>query len=285
MQVAQEPRELATNPFPGSAPIANGAAISPGPLRVVVNNGGPYSSANPGGITAEHPGLSPLDARSLRTKQKRNKPTLSCLECVERKTKFANLIASADHKTGRDSQARFVTKPLSKIRKTSTASSTTTITSPVTDNGWTTIENRAHRKSMSSNGSSPYLLSNVPYSQSSPSNVFGIGSQHPFSNYWTCQGGLPEVISVMPSKEQADILIARYFEAVDPVYPFIHRRSFYADYERFWSVSLEERGNTDASFVALHYAMYALGTQFMPFPLMKNDHKRQSSIAQQPIRR
>ncbi|KAK0918889.1 hypothetical protein LTR91_008711 [Friedmanniomyces endolithicus] len=287
MQVAQEPRELATNPFPGSAPTPNGAAIPPRPLRVVVNNGGSHSSANPGSITAERPGLSPLDARSPRTKQKRNKPTLSCLECVERKTKcdrarpciacvkrqsscqyspIANLIASADHKTGRDNQARFVTKPLSKIRKTSTASSTTTITSPVTDNGWTTIENRAHRKSMSSNGSSPYLLSNVPYSQSSPSNVFGIGSQHPFSNYWTCQGGLPEVISVMPSKEQADILIARYFEAVDPVYPFIHRRSFYADYERFWSVSLEERGNTDASFVALHYAMYALGTQFMPFP-------------------
>ncbi|KAK5700801.1 hypothetical protein LTR97_005318 [Elasticomyces elasticus] len=119
---------------------------------------------------------------------------------------------------------------------------------------------------MSSNGSSPYLLSNVPYSQSSPSNVFGIGSQHPFSNYWTCQGGLPEVISVMPSKEQADILIAKYFEAVDPVYPFIHRRSFYADYERFWSKSQEEKGNTDASFIALHYAMYALGTQFMPFP-------------------
>lgn len=213
------------------------------------------------------------------------RPTLSCLECVERKTKcdrarpclacvkrssdcrytaVANLIASADRKTSGTSKARFVTKPQSKIRKGSTSSA---IPSPATiDNGWAKIENRAHRQSMSSNGSSPYLLSNVPYAQSSPSNVFGVGSQHPFSNYWTCQGGLPEVISVMPSKEQADILTAKYFEVVDPVYPFLHRRSFYADYERFWSLSPEEKGGADASFMALQYAMYALGTQFMQFP-------------------
>ena len=178
-------------------------------------------------------------------------------------TAVANLIASADH--GPKSKARFVTRPSDKIRKSST--STTGVTSPVTtDNGWVTIENRAHRKSMSSNGSSPYLLSNVPYSTSSPSNVFGVGSQHPFSNYWTCQGGLPEVISVLPTKEQADLLIAKYFEVVDPVYPFLHRRTFYADYERFWSLPPEAKNQTDASFMALHYAMYALGTQFMPFP-------------------
>ncbi|KAK3075806.1 hypothetical protein LTR53_000508 [Teratosphaeriaceae sp. CCFEE 6253] len=270
MQVVHEPRALLTHPAVSFPHLGNGLTVAPaGPLHVETNGG------------------RPLDARSPKTKQKRNKPTLSCLECVERKTKcdrgrpclacvkrqsgcqytaVANLIAStsADRKGSRDGKARFVTKPLSKIRKGSTASST--VTSPATDHGWTTIENRAHRKSMSSNGSSPYLLSNVPYAQSSPSNVFGIGSQHPFSNYWTCQGGLPEVISVMPSKEQADILIAKYFEAVDPVYPFIHRRSFYADYERFWSLPPDERGKTDASFIALHYAMYALGTQFMAFP-------------------
>ena len=178
---------------------------------------------------------------------------------------MANVIASAERSNGAKSKARFVTKPHSKIRKGSISSST--LASPVnTDNGWATIENRAHRKSMSSNGSSPYLLSNVPYTRSSPSGVFGIGSQHPFSNYWTCQGGLPEVISVLPSRAQADILIAKYFETVDPVYPFLHRRSFYADYERFWSLSPEEKNKTDASFVALHCAMYALGTQFMQFP-------------------
>ncbi|KAK5174915.1 uncharacterized protein LTR77_000051 [Saxophila tyrrhenica] len=220
-----------------------------------------------------------------KTKQKRNKPTLSCLECVERKTKcdrgrpclacvkrqsnceytaVANLIASADSKNG-PSKARYVTKPPNKIRKISNASSQQP--SPMTtDNGWTHIDQRAHRHSNASSGSSPYLLSNVPYAKSSPSNVFGVGSQHPFSNYWTCAGGLPEVLSVMPSKEQADILIAKYFEVVDGVYPFIHRRTFYADYERFWALSPEKKGETDASFSALLYSMYALGTQFIQFP-------------------
>ena len=223
----------------------------------------------------------------VKPKQKRNKPTLSCLECVERKTKcdrgrpclacvkrqsqceytaVANLIASANGKNGNGaSKARYVTKPPSKIRKTSNASN---LTSPTTtDNGWPVMAERAHRKaSRSSSGSSPYLLSNVPYSKATPSNVFGMGTQHPFSNYWTCQGGLAEVISVMPSKEQADILVAKYFEAVDPVYPFMHRRSFYADYERFWSLTIEEKNETDASLMALLYAMYALGTQFVQFP-------------------
>ena len=239
------------------------------------------SQSSPAASTTEDGGS------RAKPKQKRNKPTLSCLECVERKTKcdrgrpclacvkrqsnceyaaVANLIASADRKNGGpNSKARFVTKPPSKIRKTSNASSSQT--SPLdTENGWVHIDQRAHRNSNASSGSSPYLLSNVPYAKSSPSNVFGVGSQHPFSNYWTCAGGLPEVVSVMPSKEQADILIAKYFEIVDGVYPFLHRRTFYADYERFWSLPQDKKGETDASFTALLYAMYALGTQFVQFP-------------------
>ena len=224
----------------------------------------------------------------LRTKpkQKRNKPTLSCLECVERKTKcdrgrpciacvkrqsnceytpVANLLASADRKNSSGSKARYISKPPNKVRKTSNASSS--LISPVTtDNGWTHIDQRAHRNSRSSSDSSPFLLSNVPFAKSSPSNVFGVGSQHPFSNYWTCAGGLPEVIGVMPSKEQADILVAKYFEVVDPVYPFLHRQAFYADYERYWALPIDARGQTDASFAALLYAIYALGTQFVQFP-------------------
>lgn len=99
-----------------------------------------------------------------------------------------------------------------------------------------------------------------------PSNVFGIGSQHPFANYWTCQGGLPEVVGVLPSKDQADLLVARYFECVDPVYPFIHRRIFYSLYENFWASPLSEKHNAGADMLALHFTLYALGTQFMPFP-------------------
>lgn len=239
------------------------------------------------GSSNQHsPTIKTEEGARVKPKQKRNKPTLSCLECVERKTKcdrgrpclacvkrqsgceytpVANLIASADRKNGANSKARFVTKPPGKLRKASLASSSQT--SPVTnDNGWTRIDQRAHRNSMASSDSSPYLLSNVPYAKSSPSNVFGVGSQHPFSNYWTCAGGLPEVVSVMPSKEQADILIAKYFEIVDGVYPFIHRQTFYSDYERFWALSPELKGETDASFTALLYAMYALGTQMIQFP-------------------
>lgn len=227
------------------------------------------------------------DGFAAKPKQKRNKPTLSCLECVERKTKcdrgrpciacvkrssnceytpVANLLASADRKTSSASKARHVTKPPNKVRKISNASSSVVVSPVTTDNGWTHIDQRAHRNSRSSSGDSPFLLSNVPYAKSSPSNVFGVGSQHPFSNYWTCAGGLPEVISVMPSKEQADILIAKYFEVVDPVYPFLHRQSFYADYERYWALPTPAKGQTDASFAALLYAMYALGTQFIQFP-------------------
>jgi hypothetical protein len=107
------------------------------------------------------------------------------------------------------------------------------------------------------------LLSNVPYSEQGSSNVFGIGSEHPFANYWTCEGGLPEVISVLPEKLQADILLNRYFECVDPVYPMIHRQTFYADYEHFWALSQQDNGYTDAAFVALLFVMLALGTQFV----------------------
>ncbi|EHL02968.1 putative Uncharacterized transcriptional regulatory protein [Glarea lozoyensis 74030] len=81
------------------------------------------------------------------------------------------------------------------------------------------------------------------------SNVFGIGSEHPFANYWTCKGGLPEVISVLPPKDQADALLERYFECVDPVYPMIHRQTFYADYEQFWGLSPPESSPLGTQFV------------------------------------
>lgn len=106
------------------------------------------------------------------------------------------------------------------------------------------------------------LLSHVPYSERVASNVFGIGSEHPFANYWTQRGGMHEVLETLPQKVQSDIVLSRYFECVDPVYPMIHRQTFYADYEHFWSLSGEDRDCADPAFVALLYAMLALGTQF-----------------------
>lgn len=125
--------------------------------------------------------------------------------------------------------------------------------------------------SRSSVSSSGLRLLNVPQDHYSygptPStaapNVFGIGSEHPFANYWTRQGGLPEVISVLPSKEQADMLLERYFECVDPVYPMLHRQTFYADYEHFWSLPVVARECADGTLIALIFVMLAMGTQFV----------------------
>jgi Fungal specific transcription factor domain len=108
------------------------------------------------------------------------------------------------------------------------------------------------------------LLSHVPHTTNGPASlIFGTGSQHPFANYWTTQGGIAEVVGVLPAKEQADTFVAKYFEAVDPVYPMLHKEAFYAEYDHFWSLPPEEKGNADASLLALHFTMYAMGAQFL----------------------
>lgn len=131
------------------------------------------------------------------------------------------------------------------------------------------------------------MLSNIPNSNHTPAPFFGLGSEHPFANYWTSRGGLAEVVGVLPAREQADILVDKYFDAVDPVYPMVHRRNFYADYERFWSLSLEEKQVADPVLVALHFVVYAMGTQFVLTP--SNQERAQIaefyvSAAQQALR-
>ncbi|KAH8597289.1 fungal-specific transcription factor domain-containing protein [Bisporella sp. PMI_857] len=213
---------------------------------------------------------SPLDRP--KKKQKRNKPTLSCEECVERKTKcdrgrpnclacikrqsqckYANVANILENTNRSTSTALRITKPpKKKLGAQDDFESPRQVPNP-------------HERSASrgSTSSSIGLLSHVPYSHPSASNVFGIGSEHPFANYWTCQGGLPETISVLPVKLQANILLERYFECVDPVYPMIHRQTFYADYEHFWSLPQEEQNKSDGAFIALVFAMLAMGTQFV----------------------
>ncbi|KAF7544875.1 hypothetical protein G7046_g9689 [Stylonectria norvegica] len=258
-----------------------------------------------------------------KKKQKRNKPTLSCHECVERKTKVispAMLGAYGTHATrpcgcaptspdfelsvwdlSLGTWARsicdFVAIEAGRIawhvsikrqtdctyalvanlleETTRSAANGRRMTRPPKKKAGSTdkspIPNIADRgmqndRSALSRGAvslSIGLLSNVPYSLPTASNVFGIGSEHPFANYWTCEGGLPEVISVLPEKIQADILLGRYFECVDPVYPMIHRQTFYADYEHFWQLAQPEKNDVDASFIALIFVMLALGTQFV----------------------
>lgn len=71
---------------------------------------------------------------------------------------------------------------------------------------------------------------------------------------------------MIPKKMQCDILLTRYFECVDPVYPMLHRQNFLDEYEHFWALSLEERCASDPAFVALMFVMFGLGTQFRQIP-------------------
>ncbi|KAF4635881.1 hypothetical protein G7Y89_g2207 [Cudoniella acicularis] len=239
------------NPYTPASPVCT--AISPTATESTF-------AGSPTNVKAEDGSSEPP-----KKKQKRNKPTLSCEECVERKTKVRIPIHSYEQslsytirilipETNRSvNNTRRMTKPPKK--------------KPSLPNGFEGPRQalNPHERSASrgSTSSSTGLLSNVPYSHPSASNVFGIGSEHPFANYWTCQGGLPETISVLPDKLQADILLERYFECVDPVYPMIHRQTFYADYEHFWSLSQEEKHRSDGALVALTFSMLAMGTQFV----------------------
>lgn len=215
---------------------------------------------------------------SPRKKQKRNKPTLSCHECVERKTKCDRGRPHCLACIKRQSECRYayVANLLEETAR-STVNGRRMTRPPkkkTAGEGKPTIPNIADRGAIDDHDASSRgavalsigLLSHVPYSVTSASNVFGIGSEHPFANYWTCEGGLPEVISVLPEKAQADILLARYFECVDPVYPMIYRQTFYAEYAHFWQLASrqgDERDEADAAFVGLVFVMLALGTQFV----------------------
>lgn len=106
------------------------------------------------------------------------------------------------------------------------------------------------------------LLSNIPYSMATGSNIFGIASAHPFSNIWTNHWRIDEVIVMMPNRETCDVFVTLYFDCVDPVYPMLHRQSFWDEYEHFWSLSIEARCAFDPAFVALLFVIYGIATQF-----------------------
>ncbi|KAF9693263.1 hypothetical protein EKO04_008636 [Ascochyta lentis] len=266
-----------------------------------------YPSTSPEASSAS---LTPGGAPPKK-KQKRNKPTLSCEECVERKTKcdrsrphclacikrqsvckysdIANLIAMSTDGVGTARNSGRSRKQQQKPTQLQLGSDIQSHPLPVQTHAQVPTPVRAHYRSvsLSSSGSSPFLLSNVPFSSRAPQPFFGLGSEHPFANYWTSRGGLAEVVGVLPAKEQADILVDKYFDAVDPVYPMIHRRNFYADYERFWAMSPEERQVADPVMVALHFVVYAMGTQFIHTP--SNQERAQIaefyvSAAQQALR-
>ncbi|KAA8571891.1 hypothetical protein EYC84_001843 [Monilinia fructicola] len=203
-----------------------------------------------------------------------------CLACIKRQTECEyHTAANILEETNRSiANARRMTKPPKK---------SSLVAGNIIERPRQALDPNERSASRGSVSSSTGLLSHVPYSHPKASNVFGIGSEHPFANYWTCQGGLPEVISVLPVKEQADMLMERYFECVDPVYPMLHRQTFYADYEHFWSVQGPEKDRTDAALVAMIFSMMALGTQFVnSFPLKERQQTAEFyvSAAHQSLR-
>jgi hypothetical protein len=67
----------------------------------------------------------------------------------------------------------------------------------------------------------------------------------------------------MPYKDQTDLLVAKYFESVDAVYPILHKEAFYAEYDNFWAMPIENKHAADPSLIALFFAIFSLGTQFL----------------------
>ena len=76
-------------------------------------------------------------------------------------------------------------------------------------------------------------------------------------NYWSDTGGLVEVVASLPSKTEADALIKRFFDAVEPLYPIVPRDAFTADFESFWLLSDEAKHKYDPAQIALQFAIYA----------------------------
>lgn len=97
-----------------------------------------------------------------------------------------------------------------------------------------------------------------------------------------CKGGLAEVVSVLPSKDQADILVAKYFEIVDPLYPILDQAAFRKEYEYFWSLSYDEKCKYEAAMVSLHFVIYATATQYIELPSSTERTKTAEFYSQSP---
>lgn len=186
-----------------------------------------------------------------------------CLACIKRQTecKYAHVANLLEETSRSVTNGRRMTKPPKK--KPGPLGQSRSPIPNIADRGVMSTNNYLSRAAVAL---STGLLSTVPYSMGSGSNLFGIGSAHPFANIWTSNGQLEEVIGIMPNKLQCDILVTRYFECVDPVYPMLDQQTFLDGYEEFWSLSLERRYDSDPAFVALINVILALGTQFHRIP-------------------
>ncbi|MCJ1278340.1 hypothetical protein MMC21_006155 [Puttea exsequens] len=257
--------------------------LQPTPVPSINTNGHAFDPEHDA-RESNHPShTSPASDASSSTRQirRRNKPSLSCETCTVKKTKCDRTRPACFACVKRKSECHYsqladlieeshralgVESPRKRAK-----SGTRTVPTFSTPNNESNGMELPDRKS--STGSSPMLLSNIPFSHGTGSNIFK--SEHPFVNYWTAKGGLKEVIDVLPSKDQADILVAKYFEAVDPVYPMIHRETFHRDYDIFWAQKPTDVPKKDGDLVALIFVILAMGTQFVAMP--SRDQKEQTA--------
>ena len=241
------------------------------------------SEANPesnhgGSKSPGSPSVTSPDGKQVR---RRNKPSLSCEACTVKKTKCDRARPRCLACLKRRSQCQYSQLAdlieeshralgIAKTPKQQLAGAA----NPATRNtARDAARPRERGQSRSSAASSPMLLSNMPFSHPTASNLFK--AEHPFSNYWTLAGGLAEVVGVLPEKDHSDILIAKWFEVVDPIYPFVDQATFRQDYEQVWSMPPLERKDSDGSLIALMFVMLAMGTQFVSLP--SPDQKEQTA--------
>lgn len=79
-------------------------------------------------------------------------------------------------------------------------------------------------------------------------------------------------------------LIQKYFEVVDPIYPILGDRfTWMSDYERFWSLSPQEKCQVDGATVGLHFVIYAAATQFIDLPSAAERNKTAEFYCELPV--
>lgn len=111
----------------------------------------------------------------------------------------------------------------------------------------------------------------VPRSQSPPNEGGGIGApnnpapsttggcfrDNSFFASLQSSDSYMKVLETVPGREQCDILIDRYFDSINTMFPIVNRTTFDAEYDAFWT----DPPSTDMAWMALFLAMLCLGLQ------------------------
>ncbi|KAF2217312.1 hypothetical protein CERZMDRAFT_20840, partial [Cercospora zeae-maydis SCOH1-5] len=195
--------------------------------------------------------------------KKRNKPTLNCLECVERKSKCDRARPSCFTCIRRQTRCQYT--HIADVIAATPASNNNPRKHDPPDELNHLFDATPLIPSVI-DGLAPTIIGSPrsarPSERHALLNLFGAASiEHPFQNYWTDAGGLVEVVASLPNRSDAEFLIDRFFETVDPVYPIVPRDAFVADVERFWNLPDHGKHKHDPTQIALQFAVYASAAQ------------------------